>query len=207
MIFEKRTKFLAAAFVLFTVVVSEVFYLVAGVQYKDGKCTSPEIKDCEDATPVNIMERQVIPDTCCQYSTPTKGADPSCIVPGCYQAQATMQIVPLPSPPDPPHSCFLILSPPVGTYGEANATVAQFENKTWFVNLGSPASICTLAFNDYPKKRTGFILMMVATALWCLVGIGLFYALCYYCFKRCPCRIRIERVEKVVPLPSSADDL
>lgn len=97
--------------------------------------------------------------------------------------------------------------PPVGTYGEANATVAQFENKTWFVNLGSPASICTLAFNDYPKKRTGFILMMVATALWCLVGIGLFYALCYYCFKRCPCRIRIERVEKVVPLPSSADDL
>jgi hypothetical protein len=209
MTFGDRTALLAVGFVLFTVLVSEVFYVVGGIKYKNGKCTSTEMKDCKDATPVNIMERQVIPDACCQYSTPTKVTDPFCIISGCYQAQATMQIVPLPGPPDPPQSCFLSLSTPVGTYGEANATVTQFENKTWFVNLGSPPSICTLAANDYPKKRTGFILMMVATGLWCLVGIGLFSALCYYCFKRCPCRIRIERVEKVVPLTltSSTDDL
>ena len=72
---------------------------------------------------------------------------------------------------------------------------------------GKSRSICTLAANDFSKKRTGFILMMVATALWCPVGIGLFYAVCYYCVKRCPSRIRIERVEKWLPLSSSADDL
>jgi hypothetical protein len=170
------------------VLVGEIFYLVGGINTKNSRCTSYEMESCSGTVTSSVLSAHIQSDVCCHYTT-SPGTNPitTCDQKGCYQPKMLMQILPLTKM----QTCLLTLGPPLATPEEANITISNFKDPIYYLDDLKNPPVCYLTHNDYPKKRTAFILLMIPTAWWGLTLLVFVIEACYFCSQRYRIRIQV----------------
>ena len=153
------------------------FFYVIGVALLFTKCHSPDVDSCSGVSPANIFQGLVQNNVCCNYFT-TSDSITICMKEGCYQPQIVLQILPF---AEPLRSCLYILTPGVATFQEANATLAKFQNQTYYVTEDN-SPICSLPVSEDYNRKVGFVLIIVITSIW---GLAFCVSL-QCCYRRQP---------------------